>query len=44
MKKLYLFSLIAFSLVSINAFAQDEDLHDAAVLSKDSTKKIKISF
>ena len=34
MKKLYLFSLIAFSLVSINAFAQDEDLHDAAVLSE----------
>ena len=34
MKKLYLFFLIAFSIVSINAFAQDEDLHDAAVLSE----------
>ena len=34
MKKLYLFSLIAFSLISTNVFAQDEDLHDAAVLSE----------
>ncbi len=34
MKKLYLFSLIAFSLISTNAFAQDEDLHDTAVLSE----------